>query len=102
MYLPNYWSSPLTKSSSVDDILLYLPNNWASPLTNGSSVDEIEILLVTARILGFPSNDAASSPPFRFPEETTTAQRYRVLGNSLNVAVVARLMRILFGGEASA
>ena len=68
-------------------------------LTNGSSVDEIEILLVTARILGFPSNDAASSPPFRFPEETTTAQRYRVLGNSLNVAVVARLMRVMFGEE---
>ena len=30
-------------------------------------------------------------------EETTTAQRYRVLGNSLNVAVVARLMEIMFG-----
>ena len=79
---------------------MYLPNNWASPLTDGSSADES--LLVTARILGFPSNDAASSPPFRFPEETTTAQRYRVLGNSLNVAVVARLMRIMFGEEASA
>ena len=48
-----------------------------------------------ARILGFPST-------FRFPEETTTAQRYRVLGNSLNVSVVAKLMRIMFGVEASA
>ena len=49
-----------------------------------------------ASLLGFPPTT------FRFPEETTTAQRYRVLGNSLNVAVVARLMRVMFGEEAVA
>ena len=48
-----------------------------------------------ASLLGFP-------PTFCFPGETTTAQRYRVLGNSLNVAVVARLMRVMFGEEAVA
>lgn len=44
-----------------------------------------------ARLLGFPRGS------FGFPEEASLLQRYRVLGNSLNVAVVARLMKIMFG-----
>ncbi len=39
--------------------------------------------------MGFPSSS------FSFPDETTTAQQYRLLGNSLNVAVVALLVRIM-------
>uniref|UniRef100_H0WUN0 tRNA (cytosine(38)-C(5))-methyltransferase n=1 Tax=Otolemur garnettii TaxID=30611 RepID=H0WUN0_OTOGA len=42
-----------------------------------------------ANILGFP-------PEFGFPEEITVKQRYRLLGNSLNVHVVAKLIKILY------
>ncbi|XP_045870033.1 tRNA (cytosine(38)-C(5))-methyltransferase isoform X2 [Meles meles] len=41
-----------------------------------------------ANLLGFPSE-------FGFPEKITVKQRYRLLGNSLNVHVVAQLIKIL-------
>ena len=41
-----------------------------------------------SRLMGFPDE-------FSFPEETTRIQRYRVLGNSLNVTVVAFLIKIM-------
>ncbi|CAL8398388.1 unnamed protein product [Arctogadus glacialis] len=41
-----------------------------------------------ATLMGFPSNLA-------FPERISTKQRYRVLGNSLNVRVVAKLLQIM-------
>ncbi|XP_011750389.2 tRNA (cytosine(38)-C(5))-methyltransferase isoform X5 [Macaca nemestrina] len=41
-----------------------------------------------ANLLGFP-------PEFGFPEKITMKQRYRLLGNSLNVHVVAKLIKIL-------
>ncbi|KAL1006704.1 hypothetical protein UPYG_G00075680 [Umbra pygmaea] len=41
-----------------------------------------------ANIMGFPKH-------FTFPENISTKQQYRVLGNSLNVHVVARLIHIL-------
>ncbi|XP_025252575.1 tRNA (cytosine(38)-C(5))-methyltransferase isoform X5 [Theropithecus gelada] len=41
-----------------------------------------------ANLLGFP-------PEFGFPENITVKQRYRLLGNSLNVHVVAKLIKIL-------
>ncbi|XP_029384934.1 tRNA (cytosine(38)-C(5))-methyltransferase isoform X3 [Echeneis naucrates] len=41
-----------------------------------------------ANLMGFPQS-------FSFPEGISTKQRYRVLGNSLNVEVVARLLRLL-------
>lgn len=42
-----------------------------------------------ANLLGFP-------PEFGFPEKITVKQRYRLLGNSLNVHVVAKLIKILY------
>ncbi|XP_075408564.1 tRNA (cytosine(38)-C(5))-methyltransferase isoform X1 [Tenrec ecaudatus] len=42
-----------------------------------------------ANLLGFP-------PEFGFPENVTVKQRYRLLGNSLNVHIVAKLIKILF------
>nr|XP_060515535.1 tRNA (cytosine(38)-C(5))-methyltransferase isoform X5 [Panthera onca] len=42
-----------------------------------------------ANLLGFP-------PDFGFPEKITVKQRYRLLGNSLNVHVVAKLIKILY------
>ncbi|KAJ6666655.1 hypothetical protein lerEdw1_020379 [Lerista edwardsae] len=43
-----------------------------------------------ANLQGFP-------PEFGFPDKVTTKQRYRLLGNSLNVQVVAKLISILVG-----
>ncbi|XP_007934522.1 tRNA (cytosine(38)-C(5))-methyltransferase [Orycteropus afer afer] len=42
-----------------------------------------------ANLLGFP-------PEFGFPEKITVKQRYRLLGNSLNVHIVAKLIKILY------
>ncbi|KAL4635309.1 tRNA (cytosine(38)-C(5))-methyltransferase [Arapaima gigas] len=41
-----------------------------------------------ANLMGFPAH-------FAFPEKTTIKQQYRVLGNSLNVHVVARLIKLM-------
>ncbi|XP_037550321.1 tRNA (cytosine(38)-C(5))-methyltransferase [Nematolebias whitei] len=46
-----------------------------------------------ANLMGFP-------PHFTFPKSTSTIQRYKVLGNSLNVAVVARLVQLLLSEHA--
>uniref|UniRef100_A0A670JP35 tRNA (cytosine(38)-C(5))-methyltransferase n=1 Tax=Podarcis muralis TaxID=64176 RepID=A0A670JP35_PODMU len=43
-----------------------------------------------ANLQGFP-------PEFGFPDKVTTKQRYRLLGNSLNVHVVSKLISILVG-----
>ncbi|XP_056656129.1 tRNA (cytosine(38)-C(5))-methyltransferase isoform X2 [Monodelphis domestica] len=43
-----------------------------------------------ANLLGFP-------PEFEFPEKITVKQCYRLLGNSLNVHIVSKLIRILLG-----
>ncbi|CAJ0749587.1 14291_t:CDS:10 [Entrophospora sp. SA101] len=42
-----------------------------------------------SRIMGFPNS-------FRFPDNVTLKQRYRVLGNSINVKVVSELIKYLF------
>ncbi|KAF7648098.1 hypothetical protein LDENG_00162060, partial [Lucifuga dentata] len=41
-----------------------------------------------ANLMGFPQT-------FTFPQQISTRQRYRALGNSLNVVVVARLLQLL-------
>ncbi|KAJ8389046.1 hypothetical protein AAFF_G00124430 [Aldrovandia affinis] len=41
-----------------------------------------------ANLMGFPAD-------FSFPEKTSIKQRYRVLGNSLNVRVVAKLIELM-------
>lgn len=42
-----------------------------------------------ARLMSFPES-------FSFPPDVTNKQRYRLLGNSINVAVVAELIKLLF------
>ncbi|KAG0362057.1 tRNA (cytosine-5-)-methyltransferase [Gamsiella multidivaricata] len=44
-----------------------------------------------ARLMGFPVLEGK----FSFPEKTSLKQRYRVLGNSINVKVVSHLIRYL-------
>lgn len=41
-----------------------------------------------ARLMSFPSN-------FTFPESVNEKQRYKLLGNSINVAVVSELIKLL-------
>lgn len=47
-----------------------------------------------AKLMCFPVNDSSES--FSFPPKTTTKQKYRLLGNSINVYVVSELIRLLF------
>ncbi|EAW86218.1 hCG23994, isoform CRA_b [Homo sapiens] len=73
--------------------------NIYKSLTNLSQEEQITKLLILklryftpkeiANLLGFP-------PEFGFPEKITVKQRYRLLGNSLNVHVVAKLIKILY------
>ncbi len=42
-----------------------------------------------SRLMAFP-------PDFTFPEETPCVHRYRLLGNSINVAVVSFVIQLLF------
>ncbi|XP_055152652.1 tRNA (cytosine(38)-C(5))-methyltransferase isoform X7 [Symphalangus syndactylus] len=73
--------------------------NVYKSLTNLSQEQQITKLLMLklryftpkeiANLLGFP-------PEFGFPEKITVKQRYRLLGNSLNVHVVAKLIKILY------
>lgn len=44
--------------------------------------------LEVSRLMGFP-------PELKFPENVTNKQRYKVLGNSLNVTVVGILIYVL-------
>ncbi|RKO83306.1 S-adenosyl-L-methionine-dependent methyltransferase, partial [Blyttiomyces helicus] len=64
-----------------------------------------------ARLHAFPIDGASPTPPparpsaparhaFAFPDTLSTVQRWRVLGNSMNVKVVGELMRCaLFGSD---
>ncbi|KAM5283980.1 tRNA (cytosine(38)-C(5))-methyltransferase isoform 1-T11 [Hipposideros larvatus] len=73
--------------------------NIYKSLTNLSQEEKITKLLMLklryftpkeiANLLGFP-------PEFGFPENITVKQRYRLLGNSLNVHVVAKLIKVLY------
>ncbi|KAJ3137590.1 C-5 cytosine-specific DNA methylase [Geranomyces variabilis] len=59
-----------------------------------------------ARLHAVPIDAKAPRPPrptahsFSFPPDLSLAQKWRVLGNSMNVAVVGNLMRVLFSKEA--
>ncbi|XP_046467586.1 tRNA (cytosine(38)-C(5))-methyltransferase [Neodiprion pinetum] len=48
-----------------------------------------------ARLMCFPED-------FHFPKTTTTKQKYRLLGNSINVFVVCQLIKLLKYGDADA
>ncbi|KAI9136328.1 S-adenosyl-L-methionine-dependent methyltransferase [Paraphysoderma sedebokerense] len=47
-------------------------------------------------VLGTFLEDSCGGKTLEFPPETTTLQKYRLLGNSMNVKVVGELMKILF------
>lgn len=66
------------------------------PITSIDRLEELKKLqlryftpLEVTRLMSFPSR-------FLFPSSITNRQRYRLLGNSINVAVVTHLINILF------
>nr|XP_034985863.1 tRNA (cytosine(38)-C(5))-methyltransferase isoform X1 [Zootoca vivipara] len=67
----------------------------------GLSEDEKLTKLLTLKLRYFTPREIANlqgfPPEFGFPDKVTTKQRYRLLGNSLNVQVVAKLISILVG-----
>lgn len=46
----------------------------------------------------FSRSNGVSVSSAAFPESVSTQQQYRLLGNSLNVVVVAKLMQLLVSG----
>ncbi|XP_053265373.1 tRNA (cytosine(38)-C(5))-methyltransferase-like isoform X2 [Podarcis raffonei] len=67
----------------------------------GLSEDEKLTKLSTLKLRYFTPREIANlqgfPPEFGFPDKVTTKQRYRLLGNSLNVHVVSKLISILVG-----
>uniref|UniRef100_A0A3P9KYR9 tRNA (cytosine(38)-C(5))-methyltransferase n=1 Tax=Oryzias latipes TaxID=8090 RepID=A0A3P9KYR9_ORYLA len=59
--------------------------------------------LMSLRLRYFTPREVANlmcfPPCFSFPEHISTIQRYRVLGNSLNVLLVAKLVQLLFSTQ---
>ncbi|KAK9712592.1 hypothetical protein K7432_007062 [Basidiobolus ranarum] len=61
-----------------------------------SNLSDLQLRYLTEReianLMGFPSH-------FKFPEDATLKQRYRALGNSLNVTVVSELIKYLLDDQ---
>jgi tRNA (cytosine38-C5)-methyltransferase len=68
------------------------PDQVTKPITDNESVLQLKLRFFTPRevasLHGFP-------PEFSFPSDLTTRQMYQLLGNSLNVLVVAELIKYL-------
>lgn len=76
----------------LDDVFLEIQDDSLSPEEKLAKLKTLKLRYFTpaevANLMSFPDK-------FTFPQETTNKQRYRVLGNSINVAVVGRLIEIL-------
>ncbi len=55
--------------------------------------------LEIAKIHGLPIEESEGRRVFKFPEEVTRANQYRLLGNSLNIKVVSFIFRRLFSNQ---
>lgn len=59
---------------------------------NDESLTELELRFFTpteiTRLMSFPSS-------FKFPQQLSNVQKYRLLGNSINVKVVSELIKLL-------
>ena len=86
--------------------VLPLPQSENEPLSKDPSVGEdISKLLSTLGLRYFTEYEIAAlhafPPSFSFPDSTTLRQRYKALGNSLNIHVVQTLMQCLFNEASS-
>lgn len=82
---------PVTRKQ-LDDVFAEIKNDALSSEEKLAKLKTLKLRYFTpaevAKLMSFPDT-------FTFPQETTNKQRYRVLGNSINVAVVAKLIEIL-------
>jgi hypothetical protein len=70
------------------------------PISTGWLCDPLLLRLLYREVANLHSFPPA--PAFTFPASVTRRQRYRLLGNSLSVEVVADLLRYLLGAPRSA
>lgn len=79
----------MQQSSDIDEVFENL--NSCDEETKLEKLKSLQLRYFSPReigqLMGFPNE-------FKFPDDTTRMQRYRVLGNSLSVDVVALLIKI--------
>lgn len=77
----------------LNDVFNDIQNEAISPDEQLAKLKTLRLRYFTpaevAKLMSFPET-------FTFPHETSNKQRYRVLGNSINVAVVGKLIEILY------
>lgn len=82
---------PVSKKQ-LDDVFIEIQDDSLSQDEKLAKLKTLRLRYFTpdevAKLMSFPDK-------FTFPSETTNKQRYRVLGNSINVAVVGKLIDIL-------
>lgn len=76
--------SEVLVQSEIDKTIVLDPLSYLKPLKLRFFTPK-----EVSRLMNFPES-------FSFPEEVTKKQRYRLLGNSINVAVVSELIKLLF------
>lgn len=83
---------PMTKHQ-LDEVFAEIQDDSPSTDEKLTKLKRLKLRYFTtaevARLMCFPND-------FSFPNDTSNKQRYRVLGNSINVAVVAKLIAILY------
>ncbi|KAF9579863.1 tRNA (cytosine-5-)-methyltransferase [Lunasporangiospora selenospora] len=87
-----------TESSSDKEVSDGTKPEKAMPATISTTVREFSPQLLTASMAN--GKQAQQGPFLRFPNQLKSIQRYKLLGNSLNVWVVAELLRgVLFANH---
>lgn len=81
------------KRKQLDDVFAEIQNDSLSSEEKLAKLKSLKLRYFTpaevAKLMSFPDK-------FTFPPEITNKQRYRVLGNSINVAVVGKLIELLY------
>ncbi|CAG8538226.1 10925_t:CDS:2 [Acaulospora colombiana] len=87
------------KASQVFNQISQKANSFPIPFPTLSSTQEILTILATLKLRYFTEYEISSimgfPEEFSFPPEVSLKQRYKVLGNSINVKVVAELIKYL-------
>lgn len=83
---------PVSKEQ-LEDVFSEIKDENLSPEDKLAKLKSLKLRYFTpaevAKLMSFPEK-------FTFPTDTSNKQRYRVLGNSINVAVVAKLIELLY------
>lgn len=85
VYCPHSWEQ-------LDKVFESIKSETMTAAEKLTALKTLELRYFTpaevAKLMSFPDK-------FKFPNETTNRQRYRVLGNSINVALVGKLVKLL-------